>query len=138
MRFTDLAPASALAATLVLSAPVAAQDLSAPLSADAFEEMVEGRYFTHFQDGVPYAIEAYFPGRRTIWLIFGDPCIEGEWYERDGYICFVYEDSEDVEHCWHYLARDDGALVARPRGNPFSEIELFDDGEPLTCPGYGV
>ena len=128
----------ALTAALVAATPSLPQAPDGPLSAEAFEQFVEGRSFTHFSGGEPYAIEAYFPGRRTIWLVFGEACMQGEWFPRDDFICFVYEDDPEQEHCWHYLARGEDELVARFEGNPVGQIALVDDGEPLTCPGFGA
>ena len=39
----------------------------------------------------PYGIEQYQENRRVFWQFIGGECMNGDWYESKGNICFRYD-----------------------------------------------
>ena len=110
-----------------------------PMSAAEFEAYVTGRTLTFGQNGLPYGIEEFHPGRRTTWAFMGDECRKGRWFDRDTQICFVYDDAPGQEHCWIFWRGDEG-LNARFIGEG-EQTELYEvqrSTRPLICPGPEV
>ncbi|MFX0541606.1 hypothetical protein ACEWPM_007725 [Roseovarius sp. S4756] len=124
----------ALILTLV-AAPSLAADL---MTADEFDTYTKGKTFTYGFQGAPYGIEQYLDNRRVRWSFAEGTCQEGEWYEEDGLICFVYE-TEPEPQCWSFR-KGNGGLVAKFENDP-SALELYEVGRsptPLICPGPDV
>src|SRR5690606_36748291 len=109
-----------------------------PMTASDFEAYVTGRTLTYNSDGTPYGIEQYLKNRRVRWAFLDDECVEGEWFESSGLICFVYENN-DVPQCWSF-ERGAAGLVARFENNPDgSELyEARQSKDPLVCLGPKV
>jgi hypothetical protein len=126
---------TALAICLALC-PLAA--VSEPMSASDFESYVTGRTLTYNSGGSPYGIEQYLKNRRVRWAFLDDECVEGEWFESAGLICFVYENN-DVPQCWSF-EQGVGGLVARFENNPEGD-ELYEarqSDESMLCLGPKV
>jgi hypothetical protein len=120
---------------LALPLPAAAAQ---PMSAQEFEAYVTGKTLTYNAGGQPYGVEQYLKNRRVRWAFLGDDCVEGQWYEDNGMICFVYENEEGPQ-CWTF-ERAAGGLVAHFQSNPASpEIyEARQDDKPMQCLGPKV
>ena len=122
-----------------LSGPGLAEDRLArdnpPLSAEAFEALVEGKTMdTHDLSG-SYGIETFLPGRRAIWRD-ASQCLEGTWRPEGEMICFDYI-GEPVPYCWTYHALDGGAVLGFFEGNPDSDpITLYPAKGLVTCEGF--
>ena len=126
----------ALVLALALAATPAAAET--PLSAQAFEDYTTGRTLTYSQDGRPFGIEEYLPGRRVRWSFLDGQCEDGIWYPVGEMICFAYETYPE-DQCWTFYLRD-GGLFARFMNDPGS-TELYETGEssePLMCLGPEV
>lgn len=125
---------------LAIAAPLAAAEPGRPMSAAEFEAATVGRTLYYNSGGTAYGAEQYLPGRRVIWAFLGDDCRRGEWYEADGFICFVYEDEPDPQ-CWTFF-RAAGGLTARFRGDPLGLplVAVEESPEPMQClgPNLGV
>ena len=119
----------------LVAQPVAAQS---PLTATEFDAYTRGKTLFYGFDGQAYGVERYLPNRRVIWSFLDGDCQNGVWYERDGQICFVYEDRLDPQ-CWVFTQTEKG-LVAQFEGDP-SSTELYeadDLGEEMICYGPDV
>ncbi len=119
----------------LIAAPSLAQEY---MTADEFDAYTKGRTFSYGADGMPYGIEQYLDNRRVRWSFVEGTCQEGEWYEEDGLICFVY-DTEPDPQCWSFREGPNG-LIAKFENDPTS-VELYEVGqsdEPLVCPGPDV
>lgn len=115
--------------------PVAAQT---PLSAEAFDSYTRGKTLFYGFDGVAYGVERYLDNRRVIWSFLDGECKYGSWYEKDGLICFVYDD-RTAPQCWSF-SEGPGGLVARFENDP-EATELYeaeDIGEEMLCYGPDV
>ena len=126
----------ALILTLAMVLPAAAQT---PMTGAEFEAYVTGRTLTFGMGGEPYGIEEFRPGRRTIWAFVGDECREGTWFDRDDQICFVYDDSADVEHCWVFWRSETGLNAVFM--SDLSDTVLYEvenSTRPLICAGPEV
>lgn len=108
------------------------------LSAGEFDAYTQGHTFTYGSMGMPYGAEEYMANRRVRWSFLDGRCLVGEWYERDGLICFVY-DEEPEPQCWSFR-RGAGGLIARFENDPaLNELyEVARSTEPLSCPGPDV
>lgn len=115
--------------------PAWAQNL---LSADEFDTYTQGKTLFYGSNGEIYGFERYMANRRVIWSFLDGNCKEGHWYERDGQICFMYEDRLDPQ-CWSFLKTPSG-LVARFEDDPGSTelYEAKDIGEEMICYGPEV
>jgi hypothetical protein len=106
-----------------------------PMSAAEFEAYVQGRTLTYNSGGTPYGAEEYLSNRRVRWAFLGDECVEGEWYENAGMICFLYENNE-VPQCWTFQ-HGPGGLIATFENDP-EQTTLYEarrSDEPLLCLG---
>lgn len=108
------------------------------MSAQEFDEYTKGKTFFFASNGEPYGAEEYLSNRRVLWTFLDGECKEGEWYEKDDLICFVYED-QPVPQCWSFEISD-GGLSAQFENDP-TQTELYEvrqSPEPLMCPGPDV
>ncbi len=119
----------------LLASPVLAQGM---MTAEEFDAYTEGKTFTYGSLGAPYGTEQYLPNRRVRWSFLDRRCQEGEWYEEDGLICFVY-DTEPDPQCWSFR-RDADGLIAQFENDP-GMTELYEverSEEPLMCIGPDI
>jgi hypothetical protein len=126
---TKLFPILAL---LTLSTQASAQS---SMSAEEFDAYTRGKTFFYGSLGAPYGAEEYLPNRRVIWTFLDGRCQEGEWYEEDDMICFVYENQVDPQ-CWSFQ-RSGGGLIAQFENDP-AQTQLYEveqSDEPLMCLG---
>jgi hypothetical protein len=123
-----------LVALALLAGPAPAQDADPPLSAEAFESIVEGKTFdTHDTTGI-YGVETFLPGRRAIWRDVYR-CMEGTWRPQGDQICFDHE-GDPYPYCFTYHDRG-GWLMAWHEGNQSSDpIMLYPSEEFVTCEGF--
>ena len=137
---TCLTRLRATALALMLTAPVNAAEPGGPLNAAEFEAATLGRTLYYNSGGEPYGVEQYLPGRQVVWAFLGDDCRKGEWYEDQGFICFVYEDNPEPQ-CWTFWQSDRG-LLAKFKSDPFGLplIAVEESPEPMACmgPNLGV
>ena len=133
-----LLPALLLVAVLAFAgAPLRAQT-SAPMTAEAFDAYTRGQTFTYGTGAGPYGAEEYLEGRRVRWSFLDGRCQDGEWYEDNGLICFVY-DANPEPQCWSFY-RTPGGIVARFEDDP-SRTTLYEitrSAAPLMCLGPEV
>ncbi|MGB3315918.1 MAG: hypothetical protein WBB85_16055 [Albidovulum sp.] len=126
------------AIALAVSAPLHAAEPGGPLTAAEFEAATAGRTLYYNSGGEPYGVEQYRPGRQVVWAFLGDDCRKGEWYEDQGFICFVYEDNP-APQCWTFWQSDQG-LLAKFKGDPFGQplIAVEESPEPMACMGLDL
>lgn len=124
-----------LALALLVAGPAIAAE---PMSAERFEQYVEGKTLYYGSNGQAYGVEEYLSDRRVRWSFLDGECVDGIWYEEAGNICFVYENNP-VPQCWSFFL-DSGGLRARfenePRLTDLYEVEQSD--EPMVCLGPDV
>lgn len=123
---------------LAFATPLVAAESPQSLSAPEFEAATVGRTLYYNSGGTGYGAEQYLPGRKVIWAFLGDDCRAGEWYEEDGHICFIYEDTPEPQ-CWTFWQSEAG-LMARFRDDPFGLplIAVQQSPEPMACLGPDV
>ncbi|QIE46202.1 hypothetical protein G5B38_12065 [Pseudohalocynthiibacter aestuariivivens] len=108
------------------------------MSASEFDSYTLGKTFYYGSVGAPYGAEEYLDDRRVRWSFLDGKCQEGQWYEEDGLICFVYDNQPDPQ-CWSFQQGNNG-LIARFENNP-ENTELYEvekSVEPLLCLGPDV
>lgn len=123
---------------ILLALAPQAVSAQAPLSASEFDDYTRGKTLFYGFDGQVYGVERYLPDRRVIWSFLDGDCKEGVWYEREGQICFLYEDRLDPQ-CWVFTQSGRG-LIAQFEGDP-GATELYeaeDIGEEMICYGPDV
>lgn len=127
-----------LALAQPLALPLAAAEPGRPMTAAEFEAATVGRTLYYTSGGAAYGAEQYLPGRKVIWAFLGDDCRRGEWYEADGHICFVYEDTPEPQ-CWTFYPAPEG-LTARFQGDPdgLPLVAVEESPEPMACLGPDV
>jgi hypothetical protein len=129
--------AAPLLAPLILAVlPLAsqAQEADAPLSAEGFEAIVQGRTFDTHNFSGRYGVETFLPGRRAIWRDAAQ-CLEGRWRAEGELICFDYE-GDPQPYCWTYHDRG-GWLMAWLDGDRGTDpIMLYPAAEVVTCDGF--
>lgn len=116
----------------MIAAPAMAQDR---LTAEQFDAYTRGHTFFYGSVGTAYGAEEYKDNRRVRWSFLDGRCLEGEWYEHAGLICFVY-DLEPDPQCWSFRHGSNG-LVAQFANDP-TLTELYEvkrSAEPLSCIG---
>lgn len=120
-----------LLSTLCLSAPVAAD----PMSAAEFEAYATGKTLYYGSSGAAYGAEIYYKNRRVTWSFLDGDCKDGYWYNEGDNICFVYEDRPDAQ-CWTFEKGANG-LIASFENDPASQTlyEAEDVGEEMICLG---
>lgn len=124
-----------LCLSLSLSPPLAAQST---MSAEEFDSYTRGKTLFYGRDGSAYGAENYLENRRVQWSFLDGECKDGEWYEDNGLICFVYEDTPEPQ-CWSFELGARG-LIARFENNP-ETTELYeaqDTDEEMICLGPKV
>ncbi len=128
-------PSLALIASLI-AAPVWAQD---QMSAQDFDAYSKGKTFYYGSQGKPYGVEEYFNNQRVRWSFLNGQCQEGRWYEDQGAICFVYENTPTPQ-CWRFFRSPEG-MTAQFEGEDGALTELYqmqDAPEAMQCPGPEV
>ena len=119
----------------IFAAPALADDR---LTAEQFDAYTRGQTFVYGSMGTPYGAEEYRDGRRVRWSFLDGRCLEGEWYEHAGLICFVYDQEPDPQ-CWSFRRGPEG-LIAQFANDPASG-ELYEverSAQPLSCLGPDV
>lgn len=122
-----------LALLIVLLGSAAAAQES--MSAEEFDRYTRGKTLFFGQNGRAYGAEIYKEDRRVQWSFLDGECKDGEWYEDNGLICFVYEDNPTPQ-CWSFEKGPSG-LIARFENRP-GTTELYeaqDLGEEMLCLG---
>lgn len=118
--------------SLLLATPLAAQT---PMDADAFDAYSQGKTLYFGVGGELYGAEEYLPNRRVRWSVLNGKCQEGQWYQEDQLICFIYDGETDAQ-CWSFYQGENG-LMARFENDPnrttLFEIEPSD--KPMVCLG---
>jgi hypothetical protein len=105
-----------------------------PLTAEAFEAIVEGRTMDTYDDTGLFVVETFLPGRRTIWRD-ADHCLQGTWREQDGMICYDYENGAGP-FCSSFHDRG-GWLIGWEDGIWGNDpILLYPSNEFVTCEGF--
>ncbi len=129
------AAALILAAQFGIALPCIAQAQDdAPLSAEAFEALVEGKTMDTHDSGGIYGVETFLPGRRAIWRD-ASQCLEGSWRPEGEMICFDYM-GDPAPHCWTYHDRG-GWLMGWYKGDRGTEpIMLYPSTDFVTCEGF--
>lgn len=97
----------------VTALPALSQSL---MTAQEFDAYTRGKTLYYGDGATPYGAEIYLPNRRVRWSFLDGECKDGEWYEQDGLICFVYEDRPDPQ-CWSFTEGSNG-LIARFENDP--------------------
>ncbi len=116
-------------ALVLLATPLAAN----PLDGAGFDAYVTGKTLTFgLPDGSPFGVEAYGPDRRVTWSSTPGVCQTGVWFDRDGLICFVY-DNDPVAKCWAVSRTDRGLRAESTEGTVL--FEATESPEPLVCRG---
>ncbi|MFY0645566.1 hypothetical protein [Sulfitobacter geojensis] len=105
------------------AAPLAAQQT---MTADEFDAYTKGKTLFYGKSGQAYGAEIYHENRRVEWSFLDGDCKEGEWYEADGLICFVYENNPNPQ-CWSFIKGANG-LIARFENRP-DTTELYEANE---------
>lgn len=122
-------------ALLFLAGPAFAE---APLTAEEFDALTQGRTMTWAEFGQVYGVEQYLPDRRVRWTILGEHCKIGHWYPEGRLICFQYED-DPVPDCWEITAGGSGLLARYAGSAPDSTpVVVEETKEPLACFGPEV
>ncbi|MFZ5709699.1 MAG: hypothetical protein ACOY4T_08455 [Pseudomonadota bacterium] len=138
MQIARLAAVAALLTPVIAAAATAAVEGGKPLTAEEFDALSVGRTFFYSSGGRPYGAEQYLPGRKVVWAFLGDDCRKGEWYEDNGYICFLYGDTSDPQ-CWTFYSTPEG-ITARFRDDPEGAplVAVQQSPAPLACLGPDV
>ncbi|MGC1506591.1 MAG: hypothetical protein WA782_20940 [Sulfitobacter sp.] len=119
----------------LLAAPLAAQNL---MSAEEFDAYTRGKTLFYGKTGQAYGAEIYHENRRVEWSFLDGDCKEGEWYEAEGLICFIYENNPNPQ-CWSFKKGTNG-LIARFENRP-DTTELYEaneGGQEMLCLGPKV
>jgi hypothetical protein len=107
-------------------------------TAEDFEAEVAGRtLFFDRGDGGEAASETYLNDRRVRWSIAPGDCVEGDWFARDGLICFSYETSPEPQ-CWSVERGPDGIIARLAGDDPVTLTEIDPAGREQSCPGPRV
>jgi hypothetical protein len=122
-------------ALLLAASPAFAE---APLTAEAFDALTQGRTMTWAEYGTVYGVEQYLPGRRVRWTVLGEDCTAGHWYTEGAAICFQYE-NDPAPDCWE-ITRSGTDLFARHTTNPpdTQPVVVRETTEALACFGPRV
>jgi hypothetical protein len=117
------------------AAPLAAQQT---MTADEFDAYTKGKTLFYGKTGQAYGAEIYHENRRVEWSFLDGDCKEGEWYEADGLICFVYENNPNPQ-CWSFIKGANG-LIARFENRPDTTelYEAHEGAEKMLCLGPKV
>ncbi len=114
-----------LTAALLSAAFVTPALAEAPLSIEAFDEMMTGKVMLHYlEPGAPYGTAEYLPDRRVRWHSGDGTCTDGRYYASQGAICFQYQGEDAGPFCWEF-SRHDLGLIGRYDGAPFGDQEVL-------------
>lgn len=118
-----------LALALSIAAPATAQTLD---GAD-FDAYVAGKTLTFaLPDGTAFGTEAYGSDRSVLWSTAPGVCQQGQWFDRDGLICFTYTTDPEPK-CWTVTRTDRGLRAESTSGTVL--FEATEATQPLVCPG---
>ncbi len=109
-----------------------------PMTGAQFESYVTGKTLYFGQNGTAYGVEEYLEDRRVRWSFLDGQCKDGVWYEEDGMICFVYEDTPTPQ-CWTFFEESSGLRAIfqnDPEATTLYEAQQKD--EPMVCHGPDV
>lgn len=136
--FFQMLIAGIVTLTVSLMASVLAAQSGPPMNAEEFDAYTRGQTFTYGIGIEPYGVEEYLDNRRVRWSFLDGRCQDGEWYEENNMICFVYEDNPDPQ-CWSFYQSPRG-IVARFEDDPAQTTlyEITRTPEPLMCLGPEV
>ena len=127
-----------LAALIVPLAGVAQAKDEVVVAPDEFEKIVTGKVLEYHVTGSTRLVgyEAHKPGRKVVFQYGDGSCIGGEWYPKDGEICFVY-DGDPTPNCIQYVRRGKTLAAHDPRQD--GTTDHFDiklrKGMQLECEG---
>ncbi len=105
------------------------------MSAQEFDDYTRNKTLYYGDQSGPYGAEIYLPDRRVRWSFLDGQCMDGQWYEADGLICFTYEERPDPQ-CWSF-ERGGGGLIARFENDPATTplYEATDSTQEMLCLG---
>ena len=105
---------------------------------DAFDAFASGKTLYYSQNGMPFGIERYLPGHKSIWQYADGTCVAGDYYARGDMICFLYE-GDTQEQCWRFF-KDGKTYSARAEGaQPQDDLSVMGrDQRPIPCKGPDV
>lgn len=123
----------AAAGLLATSFSTFAQEIVSP---SEFQRMSEGKTLYFSRGGRFYGAEQFYTRRRSLWQFADGECDEGEWFARQDFICFVY-DQNPTPQCWQFLRLGPDSFAARAEGASEEFDILLDrvDESPLDCKG---
>ena len=129
---------SAVAVLVALALQPSVAGAAEPMDAERFDSYTRGKTLFYGQNGAAYGAEVYLDNRRVRWSFLDGKCKDGTWYEKNGQICFVYEDNPEPQ-CWAFH-EEQGRLIARFQNRP-GATELYearDVGEEMICLGPDI
>jgi hypothetical protein len=131
MRLTSLI----LSVLLVLPLGGAAAYAQSTMTAQEFDAYTRGKTLFYGNGPEAYGAEIYLPNRRVRWSFLDGQCMEGEWYEADGMICFTYDEHPEPQ-CWSFERGPQG-LIARFENDPAVTplYEANESTEEMLCLG---
>jgi hypothetical protein len=105
-----------------------------PLPPGEFERFSKGQTLYFEWNGEAYGAEQFFENRRSIWQFTDGTCDYGQWFVRNGAICFSY-DRDPAPVCWSF-EKEGSRFVARLRDTELPlDLEMAKrDQKPLDCP----
>ncbi len=102
------------------------------LSPDAYETYTRGYTIVFQQDGQIIGAEQYLSDRQVVWTFVDGNCTRGEWYVRNGAICFAYENSSD-DPCWYADLVEGGLRVSFAQNPQIQQFEKYKSTQPIQC-----
>ncbi len=128
----------ALAALFFPLAHIAQAEDETAVPPDEFEQIATGKVLEYHVTGTSRLVgyEAYLADRKVVFRYRNGSCISGEWYPKDGEVCFVY-DNEPTPNCISYVRR--GKILAAHDPREDGTTDHFDikmhKGTQLDCAG---
>ena len=128
----------ALIASLLLTAPVLAQDRQ--MTADDFLNLVETYTVTFVSEdtGATVGVERFLSRDRTVWARADGSCTYGTVTARANKVCFLYEDTPSINWCWIPFEEAGEVYVQSTRSAHIQRLAHIGtqpigcDGEPLS------